>query len=332
VNTPFLGLIARTVQVQLGALLVLACLALPPPQPAIAQQSTSPSAEELWKSYPLEQTPRRDVASPAVSPPANTATPGRSTGKSPGGSGRAAPSALLALFGFIAALGALALPVFRRRRKIQSQAQVEPLAFKLGSHENGSQHSHTASAQATTSASQPDPDVSGSAAAAPPDPHHAWIAAIEWRDSDSGSHFCVVARAARGDPGTVLTKSGPLEWPPTTAASVKALGAAAEKLEASLAAAGWEALPSGSEWYAKRFFWKPVVEDPTGSPAAPQRGSSRFAPRAPGPEDTKSRRCEIEWEAGSVASRFRASVYGPGYRRRGKGNGRVLGLRVAPRR
>lgn len=264
-ETTLVSLIAQTVRFQRGPLVVLACLALLPPQPAVAQQSTpSPSAEELWESYPLHQTPKRNAKPPAISSPAAPATPGRPTGRSPAGSRRVSPVGLLALVGFIAGLGVLALPACRRRRETDpaqaatsAQHQVSPRA-------------------------RPDPDVSGSAAAAPRNPHQVWIAAIEWRQADTGSHFCVLVRAAQDEPGTVLADSGPLEWPPTTAASVRALGAAAEKLEASLVAAGWNALPSGSEWYAKRFSWKPVVEDPPSSPAAPRHGSRRFARRRNG--------------------------------------------------
>jgi hypothetical protein len=111
----------------------------------------------------------------------------------------------------------------------------------------------------------------------PPDPHREWTATIEWRDTDGVSRFSVVARAAREE--TVLAESAPVEWPPTTPASVQGLGAAASRLERSLAAAGWNALPSGDEWYAKRFSWKPVAGEPSGSPAA-SHGSRPFARRA----------------------------------------------------
>ena len=114
----------------------------------------------------------------------------------------------------------------------------------------------------------------------PPDRHRRWTATIEWRETEAASHFNVVARAARGTTETVLAKSGPVEWPPTTPASVQALGAAASRLERSLAAAGWKALPPGREWYSKRFSWEPVAGEPTGSPDAKQPGSSPFARRA----------------------------------------------------
>jgi hypothetical protein len=146
----------------------------------------------------------------------------------------------------------------------------------------------------------------------PPDPHDAWVAEIRWRHSDEDSRFCVVARTSQ-EPGTVLAESSPLVWPPADPTSVQELVSAAEELSASLVAAGWRALPPGDEWYAKRFSWEPVVEEPAGSPAGPRRPSGRFGRRPGWPDDTDELwRCEIEWHAGSVYSRFHAAAYPPG--------------------
>ena len=103
---------------------------------------------------------------------------------------------------------------------------------------------------------------------------------IGWRHSDAGSRFCVSARAAEGGPETVVAESDPLQWPPAGPMAVRALSAAVAKLEASLVAAGWKALPPEREWYAKRFAWEPVVEGQTVKPP----GSSRFARRTSWPE------------------------------------------------
>jgi len=353
----------RMVRVQVGVLFVLACVALLPPQSAGAQDGRpSPSAEELWNSYPLDPSPERGAEPPAVSSPAAGPGSARPTGRAPERSDGGSPIALLTVLAFVAVLGGLALLGFRRLRDIRSQAAAAPLASRPGNgapvlsasaatpgkHENGPRGPHAAGARGTKDpaatspqdqvpprepagpaapaaaadvpaghAPQPEPDVSGSAAAVPADMHRTWMAEIEWRRTDAESRFCVCARAARGEPGTVLAESGPLEWPPTSATSVQALAAAAEKLEASLVAAGWRALPPGSKWYAKRFSWEPVSGESTNSPAAQQHGSGRFARRPPWPEDTRELwRCEIEWEAHSVNSRFRAAVYPPGGRRR----------------
>jgi hypothetical protein len=101
---------------------------------------------------------------------------------------------------------------------------------------------------------------------------------------------------------------------------VRALSGAVAKLEASLVAAGWKALPPEREWYAKRFSWEPAVEGQT----VQRPGSSRFARHTPRPEDSAELwRCEIEWDAAPV-SRLRAAVYRPGHR-----HGRAIGVSSA---
>jgi hypothetical protein len=275
-------------QVRTGtALLILACLLpLLPPRPAVAQDRTpTPTAKELREAYPLHPsaTPgaeRSGTAARAGSSPARPPANGAAAG-----SDRVATVTLLALFAFVAALGVLALPRIRRRPERPSQA-----ATPISRAGNGAQP----------------PFV-------PPDRHRGWIATIEWRHADAASRFSVVARAGRGARRTILADSGPLEWPPTGPVAVRALGAAAEHLEASLLAAGWKALPPGREWYAKRFSWEPV--------AAEHPRSSRFARRPPWPPETRRLwRCEIEQDARSVDARFTAAVHPPGH-----GRGRAIG-------
>ena len=182
---------------------------------------------------------------------------------------------LLAVLAFVAALGVLAVPRFRRRRKSRPQASA-PLA-----NEDGLQPPQAAAdRRANGHTREPAPNVSPSAVLVPPDPHRRWTATIEWHHTDTAARFSVVARAGRGAPATVLADSGPVEWPPVTPTSVQALGAAAAKLEASLAAGGWKPLPPGHEWYAKRFAWEPAAEEPSRSPAGKRSRSHRFARRA----------------------------------------------------
>lgn len=293
------------------ALLVLACLTLLPPLPAVAQDRTpTPSAEELREAYPLRPSPTPGAERSGASSRAGSGPARQPANGAPAGSDRVAPIALLALFAFVAGLGVLALPRFRRRRESPSQAATA-ISPAPG---NGSQPSAAAADRGPNGrAPQPDPDVSASAAVVPPDRHRGWTATIEWRHADATSRFSVVARAARGAPRTILADSSPIEWPPTSPRAVRALGAAAEQLEASLLAAGWNALPPGREWYAKRFSWEPV--------AAEQPGSSRFARRPPWPQETRQLwRCEIERDARSVDARFTAAVHPPGPRR-----GRAIG-------
>ena len=109
-------------------------------------------------------------------------------------------------------------------------------------------------------ADDPSPAAPRATGAAPPDRRLAWTAEIEWRHADGESRFCVIARG----PGTVtLAQSPPLEWPPAGPAAVQAMTDAAETLSATLAAAGWKALPPGHSWYAKRFAWEPGTAEPT---------------------------------------------------------------------
>ena len=115
----------------------------------------------------------------------------------------------------------------------------------------------------------PAPGTEGVGAAAPPDRLRTWTAKFEWRDTPDGACFAVIARADDDDAGEVtIAHSQPLDWPPAGPASVQALTDAVQTLEAALLAAGWQPLPQGSEWYAKRFIGAPSA----GSPAPVEVG------------------------------------------------------------
>ena len=123
------------------------------------------------------------------------------------------------------------------------------------------------------------PVVAPAPPGSPPDPRLAWAAEVEWRQIDGESRFCVIARGA----GTVeIARSAALDWPPEGPAAVQAVTDAANKLAATLVAAGWKPLPPGTSWYAKRFEWEPAIARACQAPhqreaAAPPRP----APRAP---------------------------------------------------
>jgi hypothetical protein len=173
------------------------------------------------------------------------------------------------------------------------------------------------------------------APASPPDRTRAWTAEIEWRQSDAEGVFRVVARPTQGHGEATIAESARLEWPPKGRASVEGLRQAAEQLETSLLAAGWEPLPSGDRWYAKRFAWE--ARQPAEAPASaeplapagpgeppearqPQR-SGRFERSPEWPANSLDRwRCEIRWDAGYVNSSFKALAYPPGESR-----GRTIG-------
>jgi hypothetical protein len=230
------------------ALLALMSLALPA-HPAVGQDRTpTPSGKELWEAYPLDPSPTpRAETTPA--PSAATAPPKeRRRGTSADRSDPAVPSAALIVLAFAAGAGALAVAGLRRRRR-RAVAGQSP------------------STPAPTSA----PDSAGQVARAqgptPPDPQRRWNATIEWRHADAEWRFCVLAEPDQGHASTVLASSEPLEWPPTTPASVQALSGATEKLAASLVSVGWRELPPAGEWYAKRFAWEPVPAGPVDAPA-----------------------------------------------------------------
>jgi hypothetical protein len=160
-----------------------------------------------------------------------------------------------------------------------------------------------------------DPPAKPRSRAAPPDPAIAWTAEIDWREKDGTGRFRVVATAQDGRTA-VVAQSAVLEWPPRSPEAVKALTAAADRLEASLVAAGWRKLTPGASWYARRFDWEPARAGTR--PAEAPGGSGRFRRARAWPSGTEERwRCEITWHAGYLSSYFEATVYPPG-RKRGK--------------
>jgi hypothetical protein len=177
--------------------------------------------------------------------------------------------------------------------------------------------------------------VAAVAPASPPDRTRAWTAEIEWHQSAAEGVFQAVARPTDGPGEATLAESARLEWPPKGPASVEGLRQATEQLGASLLAAGWEPLPRGGRWYAKRFAWEarqpaealasaePLPPaDPAEPPVARQpQQSGRFARSPAWPADTLDLwRCEIRWDAGYVKSSFKTMAYPPGKKR-----GRTIG-------
>jgi hypothetical protein len=141
--------------------------------------------------------------------------------------------------------------------------------------------------------------------AVPPDPETRCVAEIEWRETDGEPRFAVSCQALGAADRMTVIESPALEWPPTGPASVQALIQSVDELATSLAIAGWKPLPPGGAWYAKRFTWEP---------APAERGL--FARTPAWPQQTHELwRCELDWDAGWVDSRFRAVVRRPGSKR-----------------
>jgi hypothetical protein len=203
---------------------VLACI---PAAPAPAQDTTrTPSAQELWESYPLEHEASRPSPQPTARA-ASTATPRTGVVREGGMSTSTVIMAMLA-----AALlgGACVAWAERRQRPVR--------------------------AGGTAQAPEAEPE------AAPPDRAVAWTAEIDWRAADGAGRFRVIARSADGRTA-VVGQSGPLAWPPGDPDAVQALTTAADRLEGALVGAGWTALAPGTAWYARRFGWAPdAAADP----------------------------------------------------------------------
>ncbi len=276
-----------------------ACLLLGPASPATGQQRTpTPSAEELWEDYPLHTSPE-----PARTTPTPAATRGRrvSAPAAAADDGDGPVQELVA--GLVFVLGAMAVlwtfrPSRSGRRDSRKKDASEPA-------DGGS-----SAPEPAAGGRRPQPpllnavamrlaDSAGETGDAPPPPavtRHpgsAWSAEIRWVEAESGAHFAVLARTGEQDDATVVAESPALEWPPTGPAAVQALSDAVDELERTLLAAGWTALPAGSEWYAKRFAWKPeAAAVPQASPppaTAPQEPEqAQAAAPDPPPEQAQA--------------------------------------------
>jgi hypothetical protein len=131
------------VTARLASLLLIA-LALPLATASAQERSPTPSAQELWKSYPLQTSP---------TPQAPVAQPARSTAAPPVRAQAGVPLVSLLLLGVGLGLAAAAVPELRRRRR-----------------------------PAATPRSEPEP-ARPRATIAPPNPHRVWTAAIEWHET-----------------------------------------------------------------------------------------------------------------------------------------------------
>jgi hypothetical protein len=128
------------------AALLLIALALPLATASAQERTPTPSAKELWNSYPLQTSP---------TPQAPAAQPARSTPVPPPRAQGGAPLVPLLLLGVALGLAAAAAPELRRRRRAAATATPAP---------------------------EPDP-ARPRGAIEPPNPHRAWTAAIEWHET-----------------------------------------------------------------------------------------------------------------------------------------------------
>ena len=281
-------------------------------------RSPTPSAKELWQTYPLERTPE-----PGVTPAEGVRTAAARPASAPRAGDDGAPLPVFAAAALLAALAA-GLAVQRSRSRPTALARPRWAAPLLPAAAAATMlpGQRPRSPRITALADGPPPS-SGDDALRPPDPRRGWTAEVEW----DGSCFAVVARTEDGGTGVRLATSAPLPWPPSDAKAVRDLTRAAEHLEASLLAAGWTPLAPGAAWYAKRFAWAaapgrsapaPAPPEPALEPVAPLPRTDavpptgRFARHADWPDGTETLwRCEIKWHAGYVNSRFDAVAHAP---------------------
>jgi hypothetical protein len=297
-----------------AGLLAGAVMTVPPV--AVAQDGTpTPSARELWKTYPLRQEP---AARKAREHPATGASGRRASARSSAPAGGDAPLPLLGTAAALAALGGAL--VLRRRRASRRSGAPADLGMPL-------------LAVAVTTAAMPprrrpatrltaltgDTGENGrerpgsEEALRPPESAQPWVAELEWRDERGGPRFWIVAHPAGGGPEVRIASSEPIEWPPPDAVAVQRLRGAVARMEAGMRSAGWTPLPPGEAWYSKRFAWTPVAEPASAPPPGP--ADTLFEPQPAWPPDTERLwRCEIRWRGRYVNSRFTAVAREPGRR------------------
>jgi hypothetical protein len=266
---------------------LVAWLALLPAQAGAQDSSRSPTPQKLWKAYPLDQGAAAGAQQEATtSPTAHTVTKPEPLAAAGPRDEAGAPVIVLTLLVLLAAGGALTFRWTRgggERQPRAAQASV-PRAYTVGEglpawaqggsgrftpttarNRGSGATAVVASARTPGGAREPEPATdppaanpaavaAPAAAAEPPDRRLKWTAEIEWRHAEGESRFCVIASGAET---VTLAQSSPLEWPPSGPAAVEAMTDAVAKLSATLAAAGWKALPPGHSWYAKRFAWEP---------------------------------------------------------------------------
>ena len=303
-------------------LLTLAVVLLAVAAPAHAQDRTpTPSAQELWRDYPLAQETPAPERSAAPSP----ARAASRTAVADGSGSDPIVVAVPAIAALIAAAVGGVLVV--RRRRDRSPAIALPLATGPRLALAGPPAASDRILFSRAARDRPQPAARDEATPheraglRPPDPDSRWTAEIQWTRSGDTARFCVVARDERGVSEPVIARSDPFDWPPDGTDAVQALVGAADALSEALTIAGWKPLPRGEGWYAKRFEWEPApVSDwapprppPTAAPVETKRPPThRFRPAGEWPPGTESPwRCAIGWHPGYARSRFEVIMHDP---------------------
>ena len=263
------------------------------------EQTPTPSASELWETYPLHSRPRSRVT---PTPTADSTPAGRVS--DPATVPAAGIDAVLPalLIGLAVAAGLLLGFLTLRSRRAERRGASEPVPPDPGT-ARPSGSAPAARTQPAEKPAEPQPgarkwlaavgesrrprpaatrlrgrsnshaarSAGGSRRAVPPDPRSGWTADVDWVRTGGGARFRVLARSEEHDDATVIVESSPLEWPPTSSDAVEKLTRAVDQLEFMLLSAGWTRLEAGKEWYAKRFAWEPAAAAAGSTPGEARR-------------------------------------------------------------
>jgi hypothetical protein len=198
------------------------------PQSGMAQeQGRSPSAEELWRDYPLTTDEKARGAGTAEQDAPGRAGPVRKPAAAEQSDDQGIAAAVIVLLGLLVLL-AFSVPFGVRAIQRRSRAGKDPPA---------------------PPGPRPSPRTWAALRSS------AWTAEIQWRSDADASRFRVVASPPGGEDEVTLVESLPLEFPPRSDAAVDSLVYAVADLERSLVMAGWQVTDAGTSWFGRRFVW-----------------------------------------------------------------------------
>jgi hypothetical protein len=274
-----------------GVLIALVCALAA--SSALADRRPQPNADELWRSYPLEQKPTKTAPAPAAGAPRRGSTPAPAAD---GGSSDGPPWALLAAIALASAalVGVVAARRRRRPAAAHSPAGAPPPLWPdwtaaADDTSTAPVGARAAAAAATTVASRPAPTQpsparrpppSGAAAAGPngrpPGTRQGPVCQIKW--SRRTRRFHAYATDEDGSERRVA-RSAVIDWdqpgPPEETPEARA---AIRRLTKDLRDGGWRPLRARGidfrerRWYARRFRWPTEAEaEPAGDGETPDR-------------------------------------------------------------
>jgi hypothetical protein len=240
------------------------------PSQAIAQEQreSAPTAEHLWRSYPLEEragaAERTPVAASNQSPSPTRMPSDAGGGEDDGdeaGSDLALGAALLVLVApllLLLALAGVATLLARRGRPPVDAPAASPRALAVAAVARAPRDASLQFAEPALRMSDGKRFSRRRTEPRPPDVDAHWSAELRWVQAESTAWFQAVASPMQGGTEVELAQSPSMPWP-LDGKAAKELSAAVGRLEESLLAAGWRPLARGDAWYARRFGWDPAA-------------------------------------------------------------------------